>query len=185
VISIGVTGHRFLAEVDKLQAGIDLALARIDQRFKPEDWSVISSLAEGADRLVVDRILAYRPLTRLVVPIPLPVKDYQTDFSSEESTGHFLRLMGLASEIVQLPSATSRDLAYRASGEYILNHATVLIALWDGQGAQGNGGTGEMVALARQRRMPIAWVHAGNRIPGTDKPCSLGPDQGSLSFEQI
>jgi hypothetical protein len=183
MIAIGVTGHRFLAEVDRLTIGIDQALSRIDERYPGEAWSVISSLAEGADRLVVERVLARHPSARLVAVLPLPEADYQADFASVESIKDFKRLLSLASETLFLPSAPTREEAYWAGGDYVLAHASVLIALWDGQGAQGRGGTGEMVTLARARGLPLAWVRCGNRKPGTNEGVSLGEEQGEVSFE--
>jgi hypothetical protein len=61
----------------------------------------------------------------------------------------------------------------------------VLIAIWDGKTAQGQGGTGAIMARARQRGLPIAWVHAGNRKPGTQEPTSLGAEQGMVTFEHV
>jgi hypothetical protein len=185
MVAIGVTGHRFLAEADRLRAGIDRALVRIDARFPGQAWSVISSLAEGADRLVVERVLAYRASAHLVVPLPLPVKEYEVDFTAADSVRDFRRLLGLAGEVIPLPGAASREEAYAASGRYILDHADLLIALWDGHAAQGRGGTGEMVAAARQKGLPVAWVHAGNRRPGTSEPTSLGGEQGQLTLERF
>jgi len=50
IVAIGVTGHRFLAEVDKIAAGVDEALRRIEEAFPGKLLAVISPLAEGADR---------------------------------------------------------------------------------------------------------------------------------------
>jgi len=52
-------------------------------------------------------------------------------------------------------------------------------------GAQGLGGTGGIALRARERGLPIAWVHAGNRKPGTEEPTSLGADQGQLTLENL
>jgi hypothetical protein len=80
----------------------------------------------------------------------------------------------------------SREEGYWAAGQFVLDHCTVLIALWDGQIAQCKGGTGEMVAAARQRGLPLAWVHCGNRRPGTTEAFSLGDqEQGTVSFENF
>jgi hypothetical protein len=185
MLTIGVTGHRFLTEVDKLQAGIDQGLARIDTHYPGQAWSVVSSLAEGADRLVVERVFAYQPTARLVVPLPLPVEEYQADFSSTGSRDEFERWLALASEVAQLPATASRDAAYRAAAEYILKRSSVLIALWDGLEAQGRGGTGEVVAIARERGLPLVWVQCGNRQPGTNKPTQLGGRQGKIIFERF
>jgi hypothetical protein len=185
MLVIGVTGHRYLTEVGKLQTGIDQALSRIDQHFPDQDWSVLSSLAEGADRLVFERAIAYKPSTHLVVPLPLPVEEYQIDFSARSSKDEFMRWLGLADEVIQLPGVTTRERAYQLAGEYILNHIDVLVAVWDGQGAQGQGGTGEIVAMARERGLPLAWVQSGNRRTGTRIPTSLGDRQGKVIFEWI
>jgi hypothetical protein len=185
LLHIGVTGHRFLAEVPKLQAGVDLALARIEAAYPGEDCSVLSSLAEGADRLVVERVLVYRPAARLIVPLPLPLDDYLQDFASAASRQAFLGWLGLAGEIIPPTPATSREDAYRSAGRYVLDHCDVLIVLWDGQEAQGKGGTGEIVDLARQRGLPLAWVHCGNRKPGTNEATSLCETQGTVTFERL
>jgi hypothetical protein len=182
VINIGVTGHRFLAEVDKLQAGIDQALAWIERIMPGEQWSLISSLAEGADRLVTRQVLRRKPGVKLLVPLPLPTEEYRKDFSSEESNREFLHLLGLAGEIIQPTPALTREDGYLAAGQYLLDHSNVLITLWDGQTAQGKGGTGEIIPMAIKRGIPVAWVHCGNRKPGTHEPVSLGDEQGQVSF---
>jgi hypothetical protein len=184
MVAIGVTGHRFLAELDRLAAGVDEALGRIEQAFPGRPLTVISPLAEGADRLVARRVLA-RPGARLVVPLPLPQSEYVTDFEPAESKGEFLALLSRADEVIALPPAATRDEAYAAVGRYVLDHCDVLIALWDGQIAQGEGGTGEIVAEARQRGPPLAWVRAGNRVPGTEEPTTLGEEQGKVTFERF
>jgi hypothetical protein len=42
-----------------------------------------------------------------------------------------------------------------------------------------------VVAAARERGKPLVWVHAGNRVPGTMEPTSLGDEQGTVSFERL
>src|SRR5215510_4545116 len=158
--------------------------ASIERAFPGQPLTIISSLAEGADCLVVHRVLS-RPNARLAVPLPLPKADYLTDFNSTESKAEFLSLLAQADEVIELPLAPTRNKAYEAAGEYVLDHCDVLIAIWDGQGAQGQGGTGAIVARARQRNLPIAWIHAGNRKPGTKEPTSLGTDQGKVTFENM
>jgi hypothetical protein len=181
---IGVTGHRFLAEEDKVAAGVDEALGRLRDAFPAQRWTVISLLAEGADRLVVHQALAHAE-ARLVVPLPLPQSDYMAGFESAESKEEFQGLLALADDVITLPPAPTRDEAYAAVGRYVLDHCDLLIAIWDRQGAQGQGGTEEIVAQARQRGLPIGWVHAGNRQPGTQEPTTLGEEQGMVTLERF
>jgi hypothetical protein len=184
LIRVGVTGHRALAELDKINAGVEEALRRIEQLFPGEALTVISALAEGADRIAAHQVLA-RPGARLVVPLPLPRSDYMADFGSEASRSEFLRLLDRAEQVTEMPPAAARDAAYEAAGEYVLNTSDVLIAIWDGRPAQGQGGTAEVVTRARERGLPIAWVHAGNRKPGTREASSLGDQQGLVTLENF
>src|SRR5947199_5063965 len=165
---IGVTGHRFLTEMDKISAGIEKALRRIEQEYPGESLTVVSSLAEGADRLAVHHILK-RADAHLIAPLPLNRAKYMDDFASTESEEEFLALIA-AAQVVELPEGESRDAAYQAAGDYVLNHCDVLLTVWDGESAQGHGGTAHIVEEARMRGLPIAWVHAGNRKPGTHEP---------------
>ena len=184
MIRIGVTGHRILADIEKIDAAIEIALRRIEDRFPGETLTAISGLAEGADRIVVNHVLA-RPGAGLVVALPMRKADYMMDFKSEDSRTEFSELIGRASEIVELPTSASREQAYEAAGDYVLDNSDVLITIWDGQKAQGRGGTADIVARAREQRLPIAWIHAGNRKPGTHEPVSLGDEQGRVTFEKI
>jgi hypothetical protein len=184
MVVIGVTGHRILMELEKIQAGVDDALCRIAQTFPGQPWTVLSALAEGADRLVVQRVLA-RCQARLVVVLPLPTDEYLADFAAPASRHEFLTLLERADEVIALPPVPTRNAAYEAAGHYVLAHCEVLLATWDGQQAQGQGGTGGIVAQARQRHLPLAWVHAGNRKPGTQEPTSLAAEQGLVTFEHL
>lgn len=184
MIVIGVTGHRILTELEKINTGIEEALSSIERAFPDQTLAVMSSLAEGADRLVAQTILK-RPDATLIVPLPLPQADYETDFETAESKNEFQELLKSASEVIEMPATATRNEAYEAAGKYVLENCDVLLTIWDGQGAQGQGGTGEIVSLARERGLPIAWIHAGNRKPGTQEPTSLGNEQGKVTFENF
>lgn len=183
MVAIGVTGHRILAEVDQLQDALDDVAHRLEDAF-PGEWRVVSALAEGADRLVAHRLLA-RAATRLVAVLPLRQLDYETDFDAAASRQEFRDLLARADEVVGVSPQPSRDEAYEAGGRAVLERADVLVAIWDGQGAQGCGGTGGIVDEARARGLPLAWIHAGNRKPGTLEPTNLGAEQGEVTLERF
>ena len=183
-VRVGVTGHRLLAEVNRLAAGVAEGLNAVAAAFPGKSLEILSALAEGADRLVVLEALA-RGCIRLVVPLPLPVTDYLLDFETPESQVEFRRLLNRADEVVELPPSPTRDEAYRAAGLYVLEHCDVLLAVWDGRAAQGRGGTEAVVAEARRRALPLVWVHAGNRRPGTREPTTLGAEQGVVIVERL
>lgn len=183
-LRIGVSGHRFLADVDRLRGGVDAALNHLAQAFPGRAFTALSSLAEGADRLVARQILD-RSAAKLVAVLPMPKDLYVADFLTPESRSEFARLLASAADTVALPAMQDRDTCYDAAGEYILGHCDVLLALWDGRAPQGAGGTGAIVARARARALPLVWVHAGNRVPGGTNPTSLGEEQGTVTFERI
>ena len=101
------------------------------------------------------------------------------------SKQEFYDLLSKAVDVLPPPEATTRELAYALAGQRNLDVSDVLIAIWDGLESQGQGGTAEIVTLARQREIPLIWIHAGNRIPGTDIPLSLGEEQGKLNLENF
>ncbi|HEY7783651.1 MAG TPA: hypothetical protein VIB00_02950 [Pyrinomonadaceae bacterium] len=180
MIRIGVTGHRVLTNVESLSAGIDEAIDRIQEVFSSADLVVVSALAEGADRLVAIRVLT-RPRARLVVPLPLPLKEYVRDFSSTASKKEFLGLLALATDVVEPPRIQNRQDAYAAVGDYVVRNCNVLLAVWNGEPAKGAGGTAETVALARRRFLPLAWVRTQNLSDKT----FLKPAPGGVVFENF
>ena len=75
MVAIGVTGHRTLINEEQLLSGVDQVLDRIQGALPNTKITIISPLAEGADRLV-----AWRAMTKkdadLIVPLPLDAVSY-------------------------------------------------------------------------------------------------------------
>lgn len=161
-LRIGVTGHRFLEAVETLEAGVDRVLVMIERWRPGHSWTLLTSLAEGADRLVARRVAAFKPQVRLCVPLPLPVADYLTDFADEAARQEFKDWLLQAEEVLPPPHAEPRPQCYWTAGRTVLATCDVLLALWDGQPARGVGGTGQMIAEARRSGLPLAWVRCGN-----------------------
>jgi hypothetical protein len=181
---VGVTGHRFLADVKRVRKGVAEALKHVEKRFPGRSLRVVSSLAEGGDRIVVEEVLK-KPGATLEVVLPMPREEYLRDFPDKNSRKEFEKLMQRAERVRELPLQKDRNASYEEAGLQVLVRSQVLFAIWDGKAEQGPGGTGEIVRLARARHLPIVWIHAGNRRPATDEPTSLGKAQGSVTFERI
>lgn len=181
---VGVGGHRVLAEIGRVAAGVDDALDGLATAFPGRPLSVVSALAEGSDRVVVQRAFLRQGCT-LVAILPLPRDDYERDFPSAASKEEFRRLLAKAVEVVEPAAALPREAAYERAGLAVLDRSDVLLAVWDGQPSQGRGGTADIVAEARSRGLPLVWIHAGNRTPGTLEPSSLGPAQGLVTWERV
>ncbi len=160
---VGVTGHRALVDVDGLAEAVDTALDRIAVK---RVIRVRSSLAEGADRLVTERVLA-RPGGTLVAVLPLAADEYAEDFTSAASRGEFRRLLAVAEavEVTGPDTGGTRDSAYERAGRAVVDGSDVLLALWDGDVAQGRGGTAEIVAYAREEGVRVEVVPVKRAAP--------------------
>jgi len=160
---IGITGHRNLEDPAALvpaiqeawQGLIDLLPGQAETEVIPV---AVSSLAEGADRLVACELLA-KPGSRLEVELPVSPPDYARDFHHEHSRKQFLHLLERASHVRQAPLRATREEAYEWAGRQVVDRCDALIAVWDGQRARGRGGTAEIVQYARDHAVPLAWVH--------------------------
>jgi len=184
VVVIGVTGHRFLSKVERIAAGVDAALRRIEETYPGEPIAIVSPLAEGTDQLLVQRALAHLD-AQLVVPLPLPPEDYLTDFVSPQARALFWHLLARADEVIHLPPAPTRSGAYAAVGHYVLDRCDVLVAVWDGQPARGQGGTADIVSVARSLGKPLAWIRAASCEPGAEQTLGHCAALGVVIFERF
>jgi hypothetical protein len=188
-IRIGVTGHRRLNDPAALQVLVKQAIDAAVERLCPEKsrWSVegsrqaesaalplrvMSPLAEGADRVVARAVLAF-PDARLDAVLPLVLEDYLEDFTTEESRKEFEDLLGRCSNPICLRTRRIRDEssdppvrqelrndAYMRAGRYVVDHCDMLIAVWNGEPANGNGGTAQVVRYALELSRPVIRVWA-------------------------
>ena len=162
MVAIGVTGHRKLINIEQLLSGLDQALNQIQRAYPNSKITIISPLAEGADRLVASRAMA-KYYADLVVPLPLVISKYMLDFGSRASKAEFENLLDRAAQVIELPPVEDREASYLAAGLYVLEHSDILIAIWDGLPARRPAGTGQIVAQAREQLKPLAWIFAGNQ----------------------
>ena len=78
---IGVSGHRQLRDEQVATATTEAVLNRVLDGA--DEIVVVSSVAEGADRLVADLVLT-RPGATMEIILPLPADDFLDDFDSED-----------------------------------------------------------------------------------------------------
>ncbi|WP_211101595.1 hypothetical protein [Niveispirillum sp. SYP-B3756] len=181
-LSVAITGHRPNRLPEHAQAGVALALEGLLQRLaaathpvlathatlfspQPPRLTLLSALAEGADRLAAEAALAQG--WGLEVVLPFAQEEYAADFTEAGALEAFQALLARADAVLEWPGKRDRaDLAYEAAGLTLLDHADLLIAVWDGGPAAGRGGTGEIMQAAVRRGMPVIIVDAtGQRSP--------------------
>ncbi len=115
---------------------------------------VLSPLAEGADRLVAERVLA-REGAELEAILPMSEADYERDFATDASRSEFRSFLAKAAAIHRLPASSNRAEAYAAAGRFVVDHCDILIAIWDGKAGDGPGGTADTIAYAQSLARPI------------------------------
>jgi hypothetical protein len=159
-------------------------------RRTPIEWTVVSALARGADRLVAGAVLDL-PGARLEALLPFPQEEYERDFTSPEDLAEFRRLRALArsADVVSTaPGARDdpgrRAEAYYRAGQAVVDASEIVVAIWDGASAAGHGGTAEIVWYALQRERVVLWIDAGRG----DRPARLlrprrPADRGGVTVE--
>ena len=135
----------------------------------PIAFSILSALAEGADRIVAEVILETRN-AKLEVVLPLAKEDYLTDFKTATSKFEFeqflkkdpfaiaLRNKNIEDEYSESNRSEARRKAYFQGGKYIVDHCDVLIVLWDGVEAAGKGGTFDVMKYAEKNGRPYILI---------------------------
>lgn len=122
---------------------------------------LLTSLAEGADRLAAQEILLL-PNAEIRAVLPFAPAEYETDFLSVASLTEWRGLLSRASEIVIIPPQPTRTKAYLAAGCYAVDESDLLIAVWDGKPARGEGGTAEVVGYAREQGKNLIIIDSEN-----------------------
>ena len=181
-LRIGITGHRGPPKLPNeslasIRAALDRVLAVIvDEGRRSQaaynaaipaheaatsEFVVISSLAEGADRLVAEAGIA-KGFT-LEAVLPFHRKEYAQDFKTEDTRAAYESLMERASAVFELDgSPNDRPRAYETAGLIMLANIDLLIAIWDGNAAAGVGGTAQIISRAVSGGIPIVWIEPAN-----------------------
>ena len=176
-IRIGVTGHRDLESSARLRE----VLARVPQLLPaseatPVRLGVVSALAEGADRVVVDEVFdqaaARGEEARLEVVLPFERERYvELQEFSASAEEEFVRWLGRATSVVELGGPwgpKAREASYEAAGQHVVNRCDVLVALWDGRPSGGRGGTAETLLYAAELGKPCIWIPSTEEEPHVD-----------------
>jgi hypothetical protein len=211
-VRLGVTGHRKLQDPDSLSNRInqfmqeeifDLILDLFDENSRnavfsssshtPICLTILTPLAEGADQIVAREVLKTQD-ARIEVVLPMLKEDYLETFEFEEGKQRFEELFAEARRPVTLREQRLRDespesdlgaarkKAYEDVGRYVVDHCDILIAVWNGEPAQGQGGTAEIVSYAEKKKRTVIVIHPA---PPHDISILKGTGLNAKSIEQI
>jgi len=182
-IRLGITGHRTLSDIPALtqclqhiinSGYLDAFTSESQEKIKQAKatsivFSIISPLAEGADRLVANVVLEHGG--SLEVLLPSPREEYETDFITTESRKEFADLFNRAHRVtvtkgnISPEDSSYRQKSYLCVGEEVVDRCDILIALWDGKPSRGVGGTADIMSFALKQKKPVFIISTTN--PGT------------------
>lgn len=165
---VGVTGHRDIAAEDEppLRAAFGRILAHLARTCPHTPLVVLSGLAAGADSLAADEALARN--VPVIACLPMPVEEYEKDFSAEQ-LAHFRSLLAASSRVIV--ASPKRENGYVATGRFIARYSHLMVAFWDGESSRGAGGTADVIEM----RM------TGRRGPDIEQLSYL-PDAGPVDL---
>ncbi|MBP8954401.1 MAG: hypothetical protein KBI47_18540 [Armatimonadetes bacterium] len=180
---MGVTGHRLTSQVDLLTAAIEVALDRIQGLFPGHGLRVCSPIAEGADRLVAQAVLERGG--ELIVPLPMPVDDYATDFETETSRAEFRTLLTRAAQVFDPlpPVRAARPTSRPASGWWNIRMCSSPSGMDSAH--RGTEGTAEIVAAALSAGKIVCHIWAGNHRPDPERRTSAGKRHGTMRWANL
>ena len=153
---VGFSGHRQIHDSAGAAQAVRCALEAV-RREGTGEWIALSSVAAGADTIFARQALAQDLAWHVV--LPFSPAEFSHDFSSEEWR-EVEALLAEAEQVQVIGETGSRDDTFLDCGLETVNGCDVFIALWDGQPARGKGGTGDVVAYARELKKPIVLIDA-------------------------
>lgn len=155
---IGGAGHRYLlsCEIPHYREMIKEYLKSIIQN--DQRYLVVTPLADGADRLLVE--VAIEMGIEYAVLLPMELELYDRDFDSDSRRElHRLIEGAIAVSAVELYAdntleaiskyGVARDFQYREAGRILAESSDLFIALWDGEENYLLGGTADIIKWRR------------------------------------
>ena len=156
--TVGITGHQKIpaALVPQVLAGFGRVLASATG-----DIVGLTSLAAGADQLFARSVLDGGGRLHAIIPC----ERYESAFADEIAIGSFRELLAASSKVETLPYDRPSSQAFFDAGKRVVDLADLMIVVWDGELAQGIGGTADVVHYARDRGREVTnvWPQGASR----------------------
>ena len=182
-LNVGITGHRasvlspaMIGVTSPIVEALLTKLRDATDQVHGEEQGLLAAepphlllhtpLATGADQMAAT--LARAAGYRIRALLPFAVEDYGDDFEQGRERREFIKQLQSAQEVFAFASSEQgeRDAAYVQVGKGVVAASDILIAVWDGNCANGPGGTAHVVDLAIASSVPVIHVPI-DRASGT------------------
>lgn len=156
-IAVGITGHQNIPTQaipyindEIIKTGLDYSKVKC-----------VSSLAIGADQLLAKLVLDKGGTLHAVIPCG----NYEKTFKNDDSLNEYYHYLANASIIEKMPYDEPSEDAFYDAGCRIADLSKILIAIWDGERANGKGGTADIVEYARTngKTVKVVWPEGVSR----------------------
>ena len=170
IFSIGITGHRSLADDPDLAEAVGGSIGRVLDGIsadadrlsaqgadgRPTTLRMVTMLAEGAD--IIGASEAMRRSMPVAAILPGSVGAYRSTFERQHWLERFNATISSAESVTELPYEVIGAVDYERANRLILSQSDLLLAVWDGKPARGRGGTGAVVQEALDRKIPVVVI---------------------------
>jgi hypothetical protein len=156
VLAVGFSGHRKLADEALCRGAVLGYLAELEASTELVVYGV-SSVAAGADLLFAESCLELGIPLRVLLPLRSEV--FREDFD-ETGWARAEAVMARAISVEVIGGGDTREDRYYECGLETVQQSELLVALWDGEGARGLGGTQQIVEFAGQMGRGVVWIHS-------------------------
>ena len=157
-IYFSVTGHRDIPQSlhEPLIKHLTEYFESFVKKYENTNIFLLSALADGGDRIAAKA--AFDAKIGVIAVLPMPQDVYEKTFlngagSRDEFECLLSKTRNEEHPYVLKPKTDGSDMdeqeQYRALGRFFVSHSHILIALWDGKPPKTNGGTSDVVTMAR------------------------------------
>jgi 8-oxo-dGTP pyrophosphatase MutT (NUDIX family) len=157
---IGFSGHQDLGNeatsVFVAQSLRELLITYREQaNASNQELLIYAALAPGADQLCIATAL------ELAIPVEavIPCAEYEGIFTGADAVSIYHQLLARCRKIHTLPAQQCSDEAFLEAGHWIVEHADLVLLVWNGYPAGGKGGTADVASYARSMRRPFLHIH--------------------------
>ncbi len=151
-MKVGITGHQNIGPNETIE-WITNILSEIIKELSIELG--FTSLAIGADQLFA-QLLKQNNIPYYVI---VPCNNYEKTFTDATSLGIYQTLLNSSINKFQLPFTEPSETAFYAAGKEIVDRSDLMFAIWNGQPAEGLGGTGDIVKYAQSIKRSILHIN--------------------------
>ncbi len=157
---VGFSGHQDLGN-EATRAFVAQSLRELLITYREQaqacnqELLIYTAVALGADQLCITTALELA----IAVEAVIPCAEYEAIFTGAVALRAYHELLARCRQIHTLPAQHCSDEAFLEAGQWIVEHADLLLLVWNGYPAGGKGGTADVASYARSLRRPFLHIN--------------------------